>query len=55
MGIIWLALGIFMISRPVRAQAIMNGQADWFRKGSWHPIRGMPAWLIRMIGILEHF
>ncbi len=50
MGIIWLVLGLVLLGWPTKAQAIMDGHADWFKRGSWHPIRGMPSWLVRVVG-----
>ena len=50
MGLIWLALGLFLAFRPASAQAIMDGHADWFKRGSWHPIRSLPPWLVRAFG-----
>jgi hypothetical protein len=52
MGAIWLFLGLFMILRPTTAQRIMDGHADWFKKGAWHPLRGMASWIIRSLGLL---
>ena len=52
MGAIWLVLGLFMILLPAKAQTIMDGHADWFKKGSWHPLRGMSSWLIRGLGVV---
>jgi hypothetical protein len=50
MGLIWLALGLFLVFRPGSAQAIMDGHADWFKRGSWHPIRNLPLRLVRGLG-----
>lgn len=50
LGAIWLVWSLFMVLRPTKAQTIMDGYADWFKKGSWHPLRGMPSWLIRGLG-----
>jgi hypothetical protein len=49
-GTVWLILGLSMILWPMRARALMDGHADWFKKGSWHPLRDMPSWLIRTLG-----
>jgi hypothetical protein len=51
-GAIDLILGLFMILRPTRAQTIMDAHADWFKKGSWHPLRGITSWLIRSLGVV---